>query len=80
MRGQEGSRIWDDYADCVNDEEEDGDIVESTGHSRVGSHLGDTPGGERQDSHEPHEGMAPPGRMSDAHGCDGGGDEEQRRG
>ncbi len=80
VHGQEGSRVWDHYADCVHDEEQDGDIVESASYPRLGSQLGDTPGNECQDSHEPHEGMASLGRMSDAHGCDGAGDKEQRHG
>ena len=47
---------------------------------RVRKCLGDTPGRERKDRYQPHDPVSSLGRMSDAHGRDSAGDQQQRSG
>ncbi len=75
-----GSRIRDDEAPGVDNEEQDRYVAQTTRGSRVGEQLSEAPGGKRNDCHEPQESVSSLGRRSDRQGGNGTGDKEQRSG
>jgi hypothetical protein len=76
--GQHGSRFGDHRAAAIDDEQQDGRVVECARRCWVGRELGCSPGGEGENGDEPQERVAPLGRSADADGGDGARDEEQR--
>jgi hypothetical protein len=80
VSSQDGSRFGHHRATAVDDEEQDGRVVERARYCRVRRDLGCSPGGEGEDSHEPQQAVPAVGRSADADGGDGGGDKEQRGG
>ncbi len=81
LRAEPGRPWFGHYrAAAVDDEEQDGRVVERARCCRVRRDLGCSPGGEGEDGHEPQEAVPTLGRSADADGGDGGGDKEQRGG
>ena len=80
VSGQDGSCLSYHCAAAVDDEEQDGRVVERARCSRVRHDLSCSPGCEGEDGHEPQEAVPTVGRSADADRGDGGGDKEQRGG
>jgi hypothetical protein len=75
--GQDGPRFGYHRVAAVDDEQQDGHIVEPARDCGVRHELTGSPGGEREDGHQPQEAVPTLGRPADADGSDGGGDKEQ---
>jgi hypothetical protein len=65
---------------AIDDEQQDGRVVEPARCCRAGHDLRCTPGNKGEDGHEPQEAMRTAGRPADTDGGNGGRDEEQRGG
>jgi len=70
----ERSRVRDDGASGVDDEEQYGRIVERSGSGRIRKQLGHAPGREGENCDKPHQSVSCLRRIRDAHGSDSTGD------
>jgi hypothetical protein len=80
LSGKDRSCFGHHRAPAVDDEKQDGRVVEGARCCGVGHELGCSPGGEGEDGHEPQDAVPTVERSTNADSGDGSGDKEQRGG